>query len=56
MATKLSDCLSVMTAEEQRLFNDKLQGMQDRMTDVRMRSVRMSHEAERSSAMAFLNC
>lgn len=56
MATRLSDCLSVMTEAEQESFNDDLRGMQEMMTSVRMQSVRMAHEAERSSAMAFLNC
>lgn len=56
MATNLSRCMSPLTAEQQQSFNSMLQGMQERMADVRMQSARMAYEAERSSSMAFLNC
>lgn len=48
--------ITEMTSAEKAAFDKMMQEMQIRMNAVRMESVRMSREAERASAMAFLNC
>ncbi len=45
-----------MSSTEKAAFDMMMQDMQTRMNAVRMESVRMSREAEKASAMAFLNC
>lgn len=48
--------ITQMSSTEKAAFDRMMQEMQTRMNVVRMESVRMSREAERASAMAFLNC
>lgn len=45
-----------METEQRVSFEKMMLEMQTKMNAVRQESIRMSREAERASAMAFLNC